>query len=91
MGMDKDAFLGLHNELQALRMNYYPACYRPDHVLGISPHSDTSTITILMQEDQINGLQIKHNGGWVPVNPVPDALVVNVGDVIEVRTNNSET
>lgn len=26
MGMDEDAFLGLYNDLQALRVNYYPAC-----------------------------------------------------------------
>lgn len=37
-----------------------------------------------MQEEDIKGLQIKHNGFWVPVKPVTDALVVNVGDVIEV-------
>lgn len=84
MGMDEEAFLGLYNDLQALRVNYYPACCRPDDVLGISPHSDRSTITILMQEEDIKGLQIKHNGFWVPVKPVTDALVVNVGDVIEV-------
>ncbi|XP_052299045.1 protein SRG1-like isoform X2 [Citrus sinensis] len=87
MGMDEDAFLGLYNDLQALRVNYYPACCRPDDVLGISPHSDTSTITILMQEEDIKGLQIKHNGFWVPVKPVTDALVVNVGDVIEILSN----
>ncbi|XP_031276817.1 protein SRG1-like [Pistacia vera] len=88
MGMDKDGLLALHkNLLQALRINYYPACCRPDQVLGISPHSDTSSITILMQEADINGLQIRHNGGWVQVKPVPDALVVNVGDVIEILSN----
>ncbi|KAH7553718.1 hypothetical protein ACOSP7_029455 [Xanthoceras sorbifolium] len=89
MGMDKDALLGLHEELvQALSVNYYPECSRPDQVLGISPHSDTSTITILMQEHDTHGLQIKHiNGGWMLVKPVPGALVVNVGDVIEILSN----
>ncbi|MBA0872539.1 hypothetical protein Goshw_015801 [Gossypium schwendimanii] len=31
--------------------------------------------------------QIKHNNEWVPVNPIPDALVVNVGDVFEIWSN----
>ena len=85
MGMDKDALLGLHKQLvQAYRVNYYPACAKPDQVLGISPHSDASTISILMQEDDVCGLQIQHNKEWVPVNPIPNALIVNVGDVIEV-------
>lgn len=85
MGMEKGALLELHKELgQALRVNYYPPCRMPDSVLGISPHSDAGTITILMQEDDVVGLQILHQGGWVPVNPLQNSLVVNVGDVIEV-------
>ncbi|TYJ40013.1 hypothetical protein E1A91_A04G110000v1 [Gossypium mustelinum] len=88
MGMDKEALLGLHKQLvQAYRVNYYPPCSKPDQVLGVSPHSDTSTITILMQEDDVCGLQIKNNNEWVPVNPIPDALVVNVGDVFEIWSN----
>lgn len=77
MGMDKDALLGLHKELvQALRVNYYPPCCNPDKVLGFSPHSDSGTITILMQEDIVSGLQVKHGGRWVPVKPTHNALVV---------------
>ncbi|XP_073104775.1 protein SRG1-like isoform X2 [Elaeis guineensis] len=85
MNMDKHGLLRLHGALkQAMRMNYYPTCCRPDLVLGVSPHSDGSSITILLQDDDITGLQIKHKGEWLPVKPIPKALVVNIGDVIEV-------
>lgn len=71
MGMEKDG----------IRMNYYLSCSRPDVmclvIVGISPHSDESTITFLIQDDETSGLQIRHNGGWVPVNPIPNAIVVN--------------
>ncbi|KAI4354531.1 hypothetical protein L6164_003384 [Bauhinia variegata] len=88
MGMQKHALLEVHKELvQALRVNYYPPCSSPDQVLGLSPHSDTSTISILMQDDDVSGLEIRHTGGWVPVTPISDALVVNVGDVIEMWSN----
>ncbi|KAG1363190.1 S-norcoclaurine synthase 1 [Cocos nucifera] len=88
MGMENDDLLKLHNELmQALRINYYPTCCRPDQVIGVSPHSDTSTLTVLLQDDSVTGLQIWHSSGWVPVEPLPDALVLNVGDVIEVLSN----
>ncbi|KAG4921928.1 hypothetical protein AAZX31_18G168300 [Glycine max] len=88
MGMQKHVLLGLHKEsLQALRVNYYPPCSTPEQVLGLSPHSDASTITLLMQDDDVTGLEIQHQGGWVPVTPIPDALVVNVGDVIEIWSN----
>ncbi|XP_062002803.1 oxoglutarate-dependent flavonoid 7-O-demethylase 1-like [Rosa rugosa] len=88
MGMEKDSLIGLHNQfLQGVRVNYYPPCSMPHKVLGLSPHSDTSTITILMQEDDVTGLQIQKGGEWVSVEPIPNALVVNVGDVLEIWTN----
>ncbi|XP_021825540.1 codeine O-demethylase-like [Prunus avium] len=52
----------------------------PDKVLGMTPHKDPTTITILMQEDNIPGLQVRQGREWVPVNPIPNTLVVNVGD-----------
>jgi isopenicillin N synthase-like dioxygenase len=86
MGLEKHALLGQHKELvQCLRTNYYPPCMTPEKVLGLSPHSDSNTITILMQDDDVVGLEIRHKGNWVPVTPVSDALVVNVGDIIEVN------
>ncbi|XP_027929398.1 protein SRG1-like [Vigna unguiculata] len=88
MGTQKHVFLGLHKDsLEGIRVNYYPPCNTPEQVLGLSPHSDTSTITLLMQDDDVTGLEIRHGGGWVPVAPISDALVVNVGDVIEILTN----
>ncbi|KAF9674707.1 hypothetical protein SADUNF_Sadunf10G0154900 [Salix dunnii] len=76
MGMDKDALKWLHGKImkQATRMNYYPACSRPDLVLGVSPLSDTSTITLLLQDDDITGLQTRHREGWVPVKPIPNTI-----------------
>lgn len=72
--------------VQAARMNYYPACPRPDLVLGLSPHSDGSALTVLQQgKGSSVGLQILKNKQWVPVHPIPNALVINIGDTIEVR------
>lgn len=85
MRLEKNTLLDEHKEtIQSLRINYYPPCSRPDLVLGISPHSDASSITIVMQEDNVCGLQIHHEGEWVPVKPIPNALVVNIGDTIVV-------
>ncbi|EFJ24858.1 2-oxoglutarate, iron(II)-dependent oxygenase [Selaginella moellendorffii] len=70
----------------SLRMNYYPPCPEPDLVLGLSPHSDGVGITILLQ-DEVEGLQIRKNGEWKPVKSMPDAFVVNIGDILEVMSN----
>nr|GMC63710.1 protein SRG1 [Ipomoea batatas] len=88
MGMEKHSLREMHGEMkQGIRMNYYPPCAKSDLVLGVSPHSDSSSITLLLQEDEIAGLQIRHKQSWVPINPIPNAIVVNLGDVMEAWSN----
>lgn len=71
---------------QLLVMNLYPPCPRPELVMGMPPHSDHGILTLLMQND-VCGLQILHNGKWVPVNPPPYSFLVNTGDHMEILTN----
>ena len=88
MGLERDGLVKLQGELrQGIRMNHYPACSRPDLVLGISPHSDFGVLTLLLQDDEITGLQIKHKESWVSVKPTPNSFVVNIGDTIEILSN----
>ncbi|CAN8230582.1 unnamed protein product [Cochlearia groenlandica] len=72
---------------QRVRMNYYPPCPEPDQVIGLTPHSDATGLTILLQVNEVDGLQIKKDSKWVTVKPLPNAFVVNVGDIIEIITN----
>ncbi|KAF5180432.1 2-oxoglutarate (2OG) and Fe(II)-dependent oxygenase superfamily protein [Thalictrum thalictroides] len=72
---------------QGLRMNYYPPCPVANKVLGLSPHSDATGLTLLLQVNEVQGLQIRKNGIWVPIKPIAGALIVNIGDVIEIMTN----
>lgn len=86
LGLESDVFEEMFGAaVQAVRMNYYPACPRPDLVLGLSPHSDGSALTVLQQgKGSSVGLQILKDNTWVPVQPIPNALVINIGDTIEV-------
>ncbi|RDY10073.1 Protein SRG1, partial [Mucuna pruriens] len=72
---------------QSMRWNYYPPCPQPENVIGINPHSDAGALTILLQVNETEGLQIKKDGKWIPVKPLPNAFVVNVGDMLEILTN----
>ncbi|EEE60329.1 hypothetical protein OsJ_13427 [Oryza sativa Japonica Group] len=74
---------------QSMRMNYYPPCpaKERDRVLGVSPHSDAVGLTLLLQVSPVKGLQIRRGDDWIPVDPIPGALVANVGDVVEMVTN----
>ena len=87
LGLRQQAFEEIFGvAVQAIRMNYNPACSRPDLVLGLSPHSDGSALTVLQQgKGKLVGLQILKDNTWVPVQPIPNVLVINIGDTIEVR------
>ena len=69
---------------QAMRMNYYPPCPQPELAIGLNPHSDATGPTILLQVNETEGLQIRKDGMWAPVKPLPNAFVVNIGDMLEV-------
>lgn len=68
---------------QLIVVNCYPACPEPDLTLGMPPHSDYGILTLLLQ-DQVEGLQIQHQGKWVTVEPLPNSFIVNDGDHLEV-------
>ncbi|XP_061994706.1 1-aminocyclopropane-1-carboxylate oxidase homolog 4-like [Rosa rugosa] len=71
---------------RAMAGHYYPPCPQPDLTVGLVSHSDPGVLTVLLQ-DHIGGLQVKHDGAWVDVKPVPGALVINVGDVLQIISN----
>ncbi|KAJ4893343.1 2-oxoglutarate (2OG) and Fe(II)-dependent oxygenase superfamily protein [Raphanus sativus] len=70
-----------------MRVNYYPKCPRPELALGLSPHSDPGGITILLPDDQVAGLQVRHGDMWITVNALPNAFVVNLGDQMQILSN----
>ncbi|RZS25663.1 hypothetical protein BHM03_00058894 [Ensete ventricosum] len=66
-----------------LKINYYPPCPRPDLALGVVAHTDMSAITILIPND-VPGLQVFKDNHWFDAEYVPDAIIVHIGDQIEV-------
>lgn len=55
---------------------------------GVGSHADYGFVTLLLQ-DQVGGLEVKPYGQdeWIDVPPIPGALVVNLGEMLEVATN----
>lgn len=86
------AFEGVHTSF--LRLNHYPTRDpMADEVaepagLGIHHHTDAGAITVLLT-DGVPGLQVLKDEVWRPVDPVPGGLIINVGDMIQVWSNDA--
>jgi isopenicillin N synthase-like dioxygenase len=92
LGLPPPAFNDMFGDaVQAVRMNFYPPCPRPELVLGLSAHSDGSAVTVLQQDMSCAGLQVLKDGAWVPVHPIRHALVINIGDTLEASTSTQQS
>ncbi len=79
-----------------LRLNYYPVCDDPAPAdaqtvpssghLGVNRHTDSGALTVLLQNAQ-PGLQVYRDGTWHLIEPRSDALVINIGDIVQVWSN----
>ncbi|KAH9324679.1 hypothetical protein KI387_004857, partial [Taxus chinensis] len=87
LGLDPDYVQTLIKEpVLQLRINYYPPCPQPDLVHGLKPHSDGSLLTVLL-DNEVEGLQVRKGTEWYNVIRVPGALVVNIGDILQIISN----
>ncbi|XP_027347156.1 protein DMR6-LIKE OXYGENASE 1-like [Abrus precatorius] len=80
----------IKDQTSFIRLNHYPPCPYPDLALGVGRHKDGGALTVLAQ-DEVGGLEVKRKADqeWVRVKPTPDAYIINVGDIIQVWSNDA--
>lgn len=86
LSVDNDVTAAFADHSSFLRLNYYPICDAADDQLGISRHTDAGAVTVLWQDPQ-PGLQVYSGAAWHTVEPVPGGLIINVGDIVQVWSN----
>lgn len=85
LGIAKDDFLQRFDApLTNMTLLHYPPQPANLDGIGIHPHKDTDTLTIIAS-DPVGGLQVRGRGAgeWIPAKPPGDALIVNIGDLLE--------
>ncbi|PSS05907.1 2-oxoglutarate-dependent dioxygenase [Actinidia chinensis var. chinensis] len=86
LGLFGDLFNGWPCQLRINKYNY-----TPEYVgsTGAVLHTDPGFLTILQDDEIIGGLEAVHKetGEYIPVDPMPGSLVVNLGDLAEIWSN----
>jgi len=94
LDLPADYFDGPFTDCQySLRMTHYPQQDGPPldekdwDEFGLAPHTDTSFLTLLAPND-VPGLSIRaQSGKWIEAPAIPDAYVVNGGQMLQRWTN----
>jgi isopenicillin N synthase-like dioxygenase len=91
LGLPADWFApSIDKHFSFLRYVYYPALTEPalPGQLRAGGHSDYGSFTLVNFDDAPGGLQVLgKDGEWVDVPVVGDSFVCNIGDLLEVWTN----
>lgn len=75
----------LRKPLTNMTLLNYPGAM-PQQGWGIHPHKDFNFLTFLAH-DPVGGLEVRRlDGSWLDARCPPDALVMNVGDMLELLT-----
>lgn len=84
----KQAFSGSKGPSVGTKVAKYPHCPRPEKVRGLREHTDAGGIILLLQDDEVPGLEFFKDGEWVEIPPSKNnKIFVNTGDQLEVLSN----
>lgn len=88
LGLDHDYFDRCVSDGNSiLRLLHYPPVAANAAGVRAGAHEDINVITLLLGAEE-SGLQVlDRDGQWLPINPPPGCVVVNIGDMLQRLTN----
>ncbi|XP_057431173.1 1-aminocyclopropane-1-carboxylate oxidase 1-like [Lotus japonicus] len=79
LGLEKDyikkAFSGNDGPAMGTKVAKYPQCPNPELVRGLREHTDAGGIILLLQENQVLGLELSKDGKWVEIPPSKNNVI----------------
>lgn len=90
LGLPADFFLqSIDEPMSRASFVYYPSGKDEPGRMGVGEHTDFGVLTVLCQDD-VGGLEVLDlQGNWIAAPPIPDTLIVNVGDLLGRWTNSA--
>jgi len=70
-----------------LRLLHYPPAPFDGPNIRAGAHEDINVITLLLGAEEAGLEVLDRDGRWLPVNPAPGSLVINIGDMLQRLTN----
>jgi isopenicillin N synthase-like dioxygenase len=88
LGQDEHALEPLYREAPYIRTKllHYPGRQLTNDDQGVGAHKDAGLLSLLLQDDE-PGLQVQTERGWIEVPPRAGALVVNIGELLELASD----
>ncbi|ONG57049.1 2-oxobutyrate oxidase [Pseudoroseomonas deserti] len=71
---------------QTMKIIRYPGRSSDEPDQGVGAHKDSGLLTFVLQ-DEIGGLQVQTEDGWIDAVPRPGTFVVNIGELLELASN----
>jgi isopenicillin N synthase-like dioxygenase len=70
---------------QLIKLIRYPGRAPDESDQGVGAHKDSGFVTILLQ-DEVAGLQVEGEDGWIDAPPARGTFVVNIGEILELAS-----
>ncbi|KAL2454405.1 1-aminocyclopropane-1-carboxylate oxidase 1 [Abeliophyllum distichum] len=92
LGIEKnriiETFSGSKGPSVGTKVAIYPQCPHPELIRGLREHTDAGGIILLLQDDQVPGLEFFKDGKWVKIPPSKNnRIFINTGDQVEILSN----
>jgi isopenicillin N synthase-like dioxygenase len=90
LGLAEDFFVPtVKDGNSVMRLLRYPPLEgeEAEGAIRAAAHGDINTITLLLGAEEAGLELLTRQGEWLPVNPPPGALAVNIGDMLDRLTN----